>query len=249
MDRLGSHRTWEWLGIGVWACLSTWLAGEILGQVDQPGAPLVVALAIVGSVFLSDLLSGTVHWAFDRYGQLDTPVLGPGFIRPFREHHDDPVGICGHDLVETNGNNCIACLLPLSLGLWLGPVEHLGLSTLMFGAAMGVFVTNQFHSWAHAPDPPRLARWLQRVGLALRPEHHKQHHSGAFDSHYCITNGWMNPALGWLQVFERIEAVLPPSVHVPESAATMTPHLTRGSHAPAANLPAEPTLRMQARGK
>jgi ubiquitin-conjugating enzyme E2 variant len=41
---------------------------------------------------LADLFSGLVHWALDSFGSVRTPVLGPAFIRPFREHHADPQG-------------------------------------------------------------------------------------------------------------------------------------------------------------
>ena len=108
-----------------------WLLGRILVSLDQPGALWIVVAASLSAVFFSDLLSGVVHWALDRYGSEEVPVIGPGFIKPFRDHHTDPQGICGHDFVETNGNACIACIPLLSVGLILDPTQHLFIVILM----------------------------------------------------------------------------------------------------------------------
>jgi len=249
MGAPASHLKYQWIGLMAWVVMSTVLASRILGALDQPGSGWILGMAVLAAIFFSDLMSGTVHWAFDRYGKVDTPVLGPGFIKPFRDHHTDPQGICGHGFVETNGNNCIACIPLLVTGLWIDPVDGLFFAALILGTAIGVFGTNQFHSWAHEENPPRLARWLQRTGLVLDPEHHERHHTGEFDSYYCITNGWMNPIMEWLGVFPRFEAIFPPTVHTAETADTMTPHTTRGSHAPAPHRSAESPSGLHLRGK
>ncbi len=172
----------------------------------------LLPVAIIGGYVASDFASGFVHWLGDTYGTEETPLLGQGFIKPFREHHVDPKGICRHDFVEVNGNNSIV------LGLYMVPVAIFvtdPTSTLQFfvlamsvSLTLGVFMTNQFHKWSHMEDPPLYIRKLQDWKLILGREHHDVHHTAPFDTYYCITCGWMNPILQRLQFFETIEGAL-----------------------------------------
>ena len=41
-------------------------------------------------------------------------AIQPNFVKPFRMHHVDAKDITRHDFVETNGNNCLATVIPLS---------------------------------------------------------------------------------------------------------------------------------------
>ena len=50
-----------------------------------------------------------------------------------------------------------------------------------------------------------MVRALQRLHLALPPEAHARHHSGAHDRAYCIATGWANAPLDRLRVFLRLE--------------------------------------------
>ena len=38
----------------------------------------------------ADFVSGFVHWLGDTFGEEHWPILGAGFIKPFRDHHVDP---------------------------------------------------------------------------------------------------------------------------------------------------------------
>jgi plasmanylethanolamine desaturase len=195
------QRALEWVGIGLFvplACLSAWRL------VDATGGwllPVALAAALVAWA-MSDLLSGLVHWAFDTYGSVHTPFIGPAFIRPFREHHFDPLAITRHDFVETNGSNCLACS-PLLVGASWMPLEATllaGAQAVMLFTALGVLATNQCHKWAHM-EPARVpapVRWAQSAGLVLSPTHHKLHHTAPFDSHFCTSNGWLNEPLNRL---------------------------------------------------
>jgi len=74
---------------------------------------------------------------------------------------------------------------------------------------LAAFLTNQFHKWAHADDPPGWVAWLQRGGVVLSREHHDYHHSAPYDdTYYCITVGFWNPLLDRTRSFERAERLI-----------------------------------------
>jgi len=211
------NRAMELCGIFIYAVVSVLLAWEVLQGLAMafagpvPGMspvffwPLVVAVPIVAYV-AADFVSGIVHCAADNFGHERTPIFGTAFIKPFREHHRDPKAITRHDFVESNGNSCIVNLLVLlPLYVYL-PVAHnayaflAGVFTLAF--TLAILGTNQFHKWAHMDMPPNFVRRMQRAGLILRPSHHEVHHTAPFDRYYCITTGWLNPAVEKLGMFE-----------------------------------------------
>lgn len=186
----------------VWAGLAGAPAGT--------GAWLLPLAFVLGYV-TADFVSGFVHFLADNIGSTRTPFFGAVFIRPFREHHVDPLAITRHDFLEVNGANCLISLPVLIGTYYLFPVVDL--PSLFFAAYIGlflfgIFLTNQFHSWAHAPAPAAWVRALQRSGLILGREHHARHHTPPFNTYYCITSGWLNPILARTRFFERIKEPL-----------------------------------------
>ncbi len=178
--------------------LTVWV-GVSLARLVTAGWWLAVLIALPLGVAAVDLLSGVVHWACDRFGDASTPLVGSLLIRAFREHHVDPRQMVEHDWIETNGEPCFFAALFLAALAFLAPnvQSELGAAavTLVWTMAAVGSWANQVHKWAHMSEPPRLARFLQRVGLALRPDEHACHHQAAHDSGYCISTGWMNPLL------------------------------------------------------
>jgi len=176
---------------------------------DAADLYLVLVSAALGYL-AADLASGAVHWLCDRFGSVRTPLLGAKFIRPFREHHDDPLAITRHGFVETNGDNCIVALPVLAGALFLPIRGSLSLALVAVLSFMCLFVllTGQIHKWAHMERPPRLARLLQRTRLILSREHHQRHHGAPFRRAYCITSGWWNPLLDALRAFHALEAAI-----------------------------------------
>ncbi len=176
-------------------------------------APVGVC-ALVLSAWLSDLISGLVHWGCDTWGSVDTPWLGRVFIRQFREHHVDPEEINRHDFVETNGTNAGLALLPLAVTYMLPldlahpTVITWGLQFGGMGTAFFVTFTSQAHKWAHAPAVSPLVAWMQRAGLVLSREHHDVHHRAPHMHHYSITGGWVDRWLERGQVFRRLERLI-----------------------------------------
>jgi plasmanylethanolamine desaturase len=191
--------------------LTIWV-GLSLVRFMTEGWWLAGLIAIPVGVAMIDLLTGIVHWACDRFGDAGTPVVGPLLIRAFREHHVDPDQIVEHDWVETNGEPCFLSALALAVLAFLAPSVQSGLSAsavivVWTMAAVGAWA-NQVHKWAHMQRAPRMARLLQRAGLALRPNEHACHHRAPHNSGYCISTGWMNPLLDRLGLWSWLERSL-----------------------------------------
>ena len=170
-----------------------------------------VLLAVFLGLVASDFMSGFLHWLFDTFFELTTPVIGPHLVGPFREHHQDPLAMTRHHLLESAGNSCLAWLPPMSLVWWFGPSPSAstfgGVFFYWFVASFAFFLTasNQFHSWAHDPNTKGWVRRIQALGLLVSPEHHAPHHVAPHRVRYCTTTGWVNYVTDRLEVFEYLE--------------------------------------------
>jgi ubiquitin-conjugating enzyme E2 variant len=158
--------------------------------------PVVLLVTLALGWIASDLLSGFLHWALDSLGTTRTPVIGQSFIRPFREHHIDPKAMTQHDFVETHGSSCFAALpfLVAACLVRLDSPASLFLQGLLIAVALGALATNQCHKWAHmdVDAVPKWIRWAQRYHLILPPWQHQLHHTPPYNTHFCMSNGWLN---------------------------------------------------------
>ena len=68
-----------------------------LAHLGSEALDAVSAGALLAGYVAADIGSGTLHWFFDTWLSAKTPVLGSMFVRPFREHHVDPLAITRHD--------------------------------------------------------------------------------------------------------------------------------------------------------
>jgi ubiquitin-conjugating enzyme E2 variant len=197
-----------------WTALTLWLGfAVVVGAglaMRAPDAPLIVATAGMFAWIGGDFGSGVAHWACDTWGSTATPLIGRFLLRSFREHHVDPEAITRHDFVEVNGGSCMVALPLLLVAAAIDAEEGgaLFVAALLFFLSVTVVLTNVFHRWAHAAEPPAFARWLQRRGLVLSPEHHARHHVAPHARAYCITTGWMNPLLDGVEFWRRAESVV-----------------------------------------
>jgi hypothetical protein len=197
-------------GIAALAAVFGFAAYRLAGAVDSIASLAIVVATLPIGYLLADVAAGTMHWFCDSFFEEDTPFIGPLFMRPFREHHRDPLSITRHGFLELNGNSCLVvapfCALLLAIDAqadgWRLAAFALGFS--FFGAAA---CTNQLHRWAHDANPAPVARLLQRVHLILPPDHHQVHHTPPFIGHYCVTNGWMNSALERVRFWSAAEWV------------------------------------------
>jgi hypothetical protein len=210
------HYLLEIFGILCFALLALLIAVELYEGVLRFGDLWLAPLLLILAYLAADFLSGFVHFLADNFGSYDTPILGPNFIEPFREHHVDSKGIVGNDFVDANGNNSLATL-PFMLFVWIVvPLEtwYYGylFGTFFLFLCLAAFLTNQFHKWAHMDEPPALVGWLQARGVILSQEHHDIHHESPYDTYYCITAGFWNLLLDRIRFYERTERLIRRSV-------------------------------------
>lgn len=178
---------------------------DVLSKHDWP---IFFASIIVG-LLITDLISGLVHWAFDTWGSLDTPLIGTNFIRSFREHHLDPAAMTRHDFIEVSSDSCILPLPLLAILALINPHP----TTIFFKLVLSTTITtcffvtfiNQCHKWAHLRNNHPILRWMQQNRLILNPQEHNVHHTRPYDDYYCTFNGWMNPPLSAINFWRFLE--------------------------------------------
>ncbi|KAK3581148.1 hypothetical protein CHS0354_024678 [Potamilus streckersoni] len=176
----------------------------------------VVLIAAILGILTADFLSGLVHWGADTWGSVELPVIGKGFIRPFREHHIDPTSITRHDFIETNGDNFAVILLPLAYmayKFFTYPEEvirqNYNWEMYMFLLTIFVSLTNQFHKWSHTYfGLPRWITFLQDCHIILPRKHHRIHHVAPHETYFCITTGWLNYPLEAMRFWPALENII-----------------------------------------
>jgi plasmanylethanolamine desaturase len=156
---LAEKYTWkkrmgEYVSVGLFVILISKTIYNLVLASTFTTWPLLLIAAFAGMV-LADIYSGLVHWGADTWGGLDTPVVGETFIRSFREHHVDPFRITVHDLIETNGDNCLTTvpiLFPLSMvPITQGASGEMFIVAFLCSTAIWVSLTNQVILNSHHP--------------------------------------------------------------------------------------------------
>ena len=202
-------------GLGAFLVTVAPFANSAASAVIEGEAIGLLVIAIVLGVVAADLGSGLLHWICDSFFSEQTPVIGQHLIRPFREHHRDPFALTRRPFLRGSASNLIGATAVLATAwgvrqLTAGPGSPFA-DVWVASLGIAVAVTNQIHKWAHLPRVPRPISWLQALGLILSPAHHERHHSSELGRAFCITTGWLNPALDRLQVFPALERLLIPA--------------------------------------
>jgi plasmanylethanolamine desaturase len=81
------------------------VAVRVWRVVHSPADALAVFIMLAAGYLLADLLTGLVHWFCDTFFDEATPLIGPGLIAPFREHHRDPLLMTRHGFLELTGSS------------------------------------------------------------------------------------------------------------------------------------------------
>ena len=162
---------------------------------------LEAILILVLAIATADFVSGLIHWFADNYGSEEWPVIGPGLIEPFRNHHDNPNSMIGQEFWKTNFSTMAVAVLMLPFAfLMSGFAAKWWVASCVIGA-----FTNQFHKMAHETVNPWWWKALESSKLVLSRQRHSRHHRPPRRQAYCITSGWMNPVLERIYFFEVLE--------------------------------------------
>lgn len=187
--------------------------------------------ALIAGMICADFFSGMVHWFADSYFTKDALILG-ALIRSFREHHVDQQAITRHDVIESNGDNCMLGNLIFVFGrlpiisMWWTisifsifssssqnapkSISIISYSLLVFITSFSFWIalTNQIHKWAHQFSVPPFVKFLQDYRIILHRHDHRVHHTNPFDRYYCITTGWLNPVLQFIYFWRILEFII-----------------------------------------
>ena len=156
------QRVLELASVTLFMLLAAWSLWRVLAA-TQLHFPAVALVAVPAGWLAADLLSGLTHWALDSFGSARTPIIGHGFIRPFRAHHAEPEAMTRHDFVETHGASCLASL-PFLAAASVMPVDtwlEILTQAVLLSTALGALATNQCHKWVQMDEAstPKQVRW------------------------------------------------------------------------------------------
>jgi len=205
-EELAFHVSGGALNGVVWLAAVGWLA---TGWAEHRPAWLGVAAAVAAGIYLADLASGVLHWAFDTWFSTEVTHVRRMVVK-VREHHIYPGRIFRHSFTDDAGPLSWIALLVVAPALgWVAVSGAGGLPGYVLCAAVVfdpllVFML-EFHKCGHRPRGPVWVRALQRVGLVLPVGHHLRHHSGNHDVNYCTINGWADKTLGRIGLFRGLE--------------------------------------------
>lgn len=197
------------LGLLAWA--SWWMARAVL-ELGLAASLLALGLGTVAGLFVADLLSGVAHWAFDTWFDEHHPVFHR-MVLVVREHHIAPQEMFRYPFYNDTGQLSVIALLltapillPVTLWAPASVPAVAGVWACVLYAVCFVFML-EFHKSGHRRPVHGVTRVLQGCHLLLSPRHHWQHHSGAYDTHYCLINGWADhlmDAMGGWRTLERV---------------------------------------------
>lgn len=165
----------------------------------------MIVLELIGLIFLTDLLTGAVHWWEDAYGNPAWKFLGKSVVIPNLEHHEYPRKFLKHGFWSRIRLSFFIAILLLVLAYVFSLLSWELTFVLIYGA-----MANEIHAIAHRTDKEngRLITWVQKTGLIQTRRMLGHHHSSPYDINYCVMTNYLNPILNKVKFWSLIEKVL-----------------------------------------
>src|SRR6187549_974018 len=136
------------LAVAVVTALLGVLALRVWSEIHSPVEAARAAVILAAGYLVADLLTGLVHWFCDTFFDETTPIIGPGLIAPFREHHRDPLLMTRHTFLELTGSSFRGLAPLLALFVWRGDMVPAFANAFVFALSVGAVSTNLLHRWA-----------------------------------------------------------------------------------------------------
>lgn len=188
------------IATGLAAVSAAYLVGKSALQVANSSSPLLagatVAAASVGAYLAADLGSGFFHHAVDNYAKPESKVFGK-MATEFMVHHYFAHSMEQHEVsyyVDPTMKFMAPALAAAAVGVGTGLIPATAGTAFATAVGGGLFAQVS-HSWTHSPNPPKPAKFLQKVGIAQDNVDHREHHRAPWTGNYCIVNGALNPLL------------------------------------------------------
>lgn len=165
----------------------------------------MVVLKIFMLMLLTDLLTGTVHWWEDAYGNPSWKYLGKSVVIPNLEHHQYPRKFLKHGMWPR-------IRLSFIIAVSLGTIAYLfGVLSWEVGFVLiYASLANEIHAITHKTDKEngKLICWIQKTGLIQTRRMHGHHHTSPYDVNYCVMTNYLNPILNKTRFWLGLEWVI-----------------------------------------
>lgn len=162
----------------------------------------MIVLQLLLCILLTDLLTGTIHWWEDAYGNPDWKFLGAKVVKPNIEHHRRPRSFLKHGFFKRIRLSLAIAVLLGTISWLLGCLVWQVAFCLLYGA-----MANEIHAMAHRSkkENGKLVTFLQWTGILQSRRMHGYHHSAPFDVNYCVLTNYLNPILNRIRFWEGLE--------------------------------------------
>ena len=157
---------------------------------------------VIACIFITDFLSGLLHWLEDAYGNEDWPITGKLITRPNILHHYDPRYFTRYSWLYSARVLLLIGTVILTVAYWGGFLNLMTVLVVLIGVN-----ANEIHKWAHRTKRENgpIITYCQRIGLLQSPVQHGKHHRGTKDTYYCVITDYLNPVLERVHFWPTLE--------------------------------------------